>query len=124
MNMTDSQKLDELIASVANLDKTLVRMEQIQITQAEKVHEHSDTLYGNGRPGLKERVDTAEIHIKTQVGFCAAMQAKKPPRWVQAVWGTFEKVAAAMVVGVIAWIFWIAVAQQVLMRSMSAGAKP
>jgi len=47
-------KIDELRGTIGQVRESQIRTEQVMAAFTEKLHEHSDTLYGNGHAGLKE----------------------------------------------------------------------
>jgi hypothetical protein len=89
------------------------------------------TVWGNGKPGLQEgqirmeaALDTIKGQNDAQVKFCAAVQAKKSSKAEETLWYVIRVAAASLVVSGMAWAFWLLVAHQQIIGTVSAGAKP
>ncbi len=96
------EKLDKVLQQQAATGQTLVSIQQ-------RLDEHGETLYGNGRPGLKERAVTVDNAISglrgevTRIQRRCAEQHKPPGAWSK-IWPTIvSTVIAAVVLGILAW---------------------
>ena len=102
-DMTTDEKLDKIQQDVAEIKESQARMEAVR----EQVDELRDTTYGNGRKGLKERMDAAEMNQATQLATCAAMRHLHTPLpWLRrAAQNITEKVAGYIVLAIILALF-------------------
>lgn len=75
MTREEADKLDQIAASMASL--TLAFHEHAAEEKAcrQKVHDLSGEVWGNGKPGLKTRVDRIEQRAQLMLGLLSAAAA-------------------------------------------------
>lgn len=108
------EKLDEMLHIIGQIDRRLVHFEDSQIAIMEKTSELRDTVYGNGKIGLKESMVRVEGQIESLVKCvqgqhdrCTAIQSAKVPMWQKAMWGIAEKCVAGAVIGTVVALLYI-----------------
>jgi len=77
--MDDTEKLDALLTQVGEVKRELTAVSMRLASMAEKQHEHSTTLYGNGRPGNCERIGDIEHGIETIEARCKRREGLRTP---------------------------------------------
>ena len=100
--MNQDQKLDRILEEIGE-----VRLWQATHTAKHEaidsdVGDLKNTMYGNGTPGVKSRLQTNESKL------AMIEQRYAPPCWWQRLWlGVAEKVTSAALIGLIIWVLFL-----------------
>ena len=102
--MNTDEKIDAMRQDIGEIKEMMARFEAVR----EQTSELRDTVYGNGRLGLKERMEAQE-------SLCKAKTNCKPPSFLGRVAEqVLGNVLSVIAVAIIAALFWLWVGAQVV----------
>ena len=102
---TNDEKLDRILQAVSGLEQAVARMEEKQNAQGEKLHEHGDALFGNGKVGLKDSVILMAQDVSGIKTTCAAKSACVTSFLSRVLEKVVSSTASAIVIAIIVALF-------------------
>lgn len=102
-----NEKLDSILDKITEVREWQIKLTSQQESASKERTDLANAIWGNGKPGLRDRVVELGHESREQKELCAMMRGLHMPipRWKNAAWGVAEKVISYAILAVITAFF-------------------